>query len=167
VADSEIGRQAKIFRAAGTGYVWLTTANSQDLARLFEEDPRHESREAVRDLKAFCKLLTDPWFGSMWTLQESFIKQAAYVVTNSGLCNLSRTSKPLHLFQVRGLAVHYDGSASYKVEHDRNKGEEDFALFEDMWSRSGLQGPLSASPMQCWPVLPGEPVRSSLTVYMA
>lgn len=54
----------------------------------------------------------------------------------------------MHLFQVRGLAVHYDGSASYKVERDRSKGEEDFALFEDMWSRSGLQGPLSASPMQ-------------------
>jgi hypothetical protein len=148
VADSEIGRQAKIFRAARTGYVWLTTANPQDLAKLFEEDPRHESREAVRDLKAFCKLLTDPWFGSMWTLQESFIKQAAYVVTNSGLCNLSRTGKPLHLFQVRGLAVHYDGSAAYKVIHDRSKGEEDFTFFEDMWSRTGLQGPLSASPMQ-------------------
>ncbi|KAJ9609816.1 hypothetical protein H2200_006145 [Cladophialophora chaetospira] len=144
VADSEIGRQARIFRGARSAYVWLTTADPVELGRAFSKSSDKQPQNVAKTLDVLCKLLEDPWFGSMWTLQESYIQQAAYVMTNSGLCNISERKRPLDLFYARGVAT----DLFEREDYEDDEMMERLARFRDLWFRAGLQGPLSTSPVQ-------------------
>lgn len=148
IADSEVGRQARIFRGAIKGYIWLTTADPATLANLFSKELHDKTRDPISDLQIFCHLLEDPWFWSMWTLQESFIQGQAYIIAGSDFGFMTGHKRPLNFYQVRGLAMHYTGDVSYTPQYDHRKIEVELSKFADMWLRSGLQGPLSASPMQ-------------------
>lgn len=144
VADNEVGRQARIFRGAREAYVWLTTVDPEELCSLFSDNEDSPPRNSAGDLTTFCYLLEDPWFGSMWTLQESFIQQAAYIVTNRGLCTIPGKRRPIDLFLTRGVAV----DILEQRQYDRSQEAEQLSRFREAWFRTGLQGPLSASPMQ-------------------
>ncbi|KAL6407300.1 hypothetical protein AUP68_10130 [Ilyonectria robusta] len=148
IADSEVGRQARIFRGAIKGYMWLTTADPATLAMLFSKELHDKTRDPISDLQSFCHLLEDPWFWFMWTLQESFIQGDAYIIAGSDFCFMTGHKRPLNIYQIRGLAMHYTGDVSYTPRYDHRKIEVELSKFADMWRRSGLQGPLSASPMQ-------------------
>ncbi len=144
VANSEVGRQARIFRGARTAYVWLTTADPVALGKAFSKKGDKPSEDVADDVSAFCSLLEDPWFTSLWTLQESFIQQAPYLVTNTGLCSISGRRRPLDLFYVRGVATDL-------VERDTHEDcdtSDPLIRFRELWFRAGLQGPLSTSPIQ-------------------
>lgn len=92
VADSEIGRQSRIFRGASYAFVWLTTADPTDLWEIYGRIRDGESFDVLEDLKALRRLLDDPWFESTWTLQESFIQAGAHVLTSTGFsADLSQT----------------------------------------------------------------------------
>ncbi|KIW66428.1 hypothetical protein PV04_05763 [Phialophora macrospora] len=145
VADSEVGRQARIFRGARTAYVWLTTPDPVQLGQAFSKRGDKSPEDIANDVDIFCTLLQDPWFGSMWTLQESFIQQAAFIVTNSGLCSLSDRKRPLDLFYVRGVITDLIEGASHPQHGEMT---ELLSRLKDLWFRAGLQGPLSTSPMQ-------------------
>lgn len=82
VADSEIGRQARIFRGAKRAFVWLTTGNVADLSTIQKKVRAGKSSDVLEDLGALGRLLEDPWFSSLWTLQESFLQADAYVLTS-------------------------------------------------------------------------------------
>lgn len=144
IADSEVGRQARIFRGAREAYVWLTTADPDGLCSLFSDNQDISPRNSASDLVSFCHLLKDPWFGSMWTLQESFIQQAAFILTNKGICTNPGRRRPIDLFLTRGFAV----DLLERRQYDRTKVTEELSMFREAWFRTGLQGPLSASPMQ-------------------
>lgn len=149
IANSEVGRQAKIFRNADFGYVWLTTQTPKDVEILFDINGVDLSPEdAVRFFSGFCKILDDPWFDSMWTLQESYLQHGANFVTNTGLCHHDPFKlKPAGLFQLRNLA---DG---FLLQHERRGGfgshtEPNFKEFKRTWAQKGLQDPRSNSPLQ-------------------
>ena len=94
-ADLEVGRQAGIFRKAAGVVVWLSQSgkdeNSFCLLRDFFkvlagfENDRQKSLKVISDcsqLELFVtrlrKLLVDPWFSSLWTLQEAYLSTTAF-----------------------------------------------------------------------------------------
>ncbi|KUI69165.1 hypothetical protein VM1G_05550 [Cytospora mali] len=105
----EIGRQARIFRGAEKVFIWLHGIEPSVLWRavsglfraggeatwIYGREPGQLPRlrgpvlrgdedflaEAVTSLQ---DLLTDPWFSSLWTLQEAFLSPAAEIVDKDG-----------------------------------------------------------------------------------
>lgn len=108
---AEIGRQADIFRGARCVFVWFTTVSAGELKEVVDhvwwvegEQPeeyteRHEAANA-----GLVRLLSDPWFSSLWTLQEAFLRQDAYLISSDpslversgagALCDLSAILYP-------------------------------------------------------------------------
>lgn len=100
----EIGRQAAIFKNASRAYVWLNRLNEIDLQFcdkfLFDSSDKlsrlseNNDFESVFDefwteecIHVLQLLLQDPWFTSLWTLQEMFLRADAII--------LSKTSEPI------------------------------------------------------------------------
>lgn len=95
--SAEIGRQAKIFKGAYDVVVWLnrlthTTIEclESDLMRSsdllsggkLEDELTSSNIDGVHDMvRALRAIKADPWFSSLWTLQEAFLRQDAYVLT--------------------------------------------------------------------------------------
>ncbi|KAL2846383.1 hypothetical protein BJY01DRAFT_247286 [Aspergillus pseudoustus] len=92
----EVGRQVGIFAQAHRMYVWLTyldpvalhtTLNdfvdcvSYLLFIELDEDPRPTIKYVARCLTM---LLKDPWFSSLWTLQECTINRKAMILSRDG-----------------------------------------------------------------------------------
>ncbi|KAJ9616903.1 hypothetical protein H2200_000623 [Cladophialophora chaetospira] len=98
----EVGRQTKIFRGAKDTFIWLPSHRSNDIglwvlklecviaARLpiFAGDNRVVAlnsawfASALETLRWFIK---DPWFSSLWTLQEAFLSPKAIFIWRDGL----------------------------------------------------------------------------------
>lgn len=95
---SEIGRQIKIFQGAKDVFIWLpkhTTAGivswMEDMDRLEQAQSQTENRDAKitglaeKDFvgwlqsasRALAPFKNDPWFTSLWTLQEAFLSPRA------------------------------------------------------------------------------------------
>lgn len=91
----EVGRQASIFKNAARAYVWLShlplhqynviTQTLVEDGRILsnfankwfavKEEPLESVEQAVEGSYQSCKLiLEDPWFSSLWTLQEYFLR---------------------------------------------------------------------------------------------
>lgn len=150
IADSEIGRQARIFRYARRGYVWLTTTRSEDLLSLFPSAGAYLDikRDPVRSLGVLCEVFSDPWFSSMWTLQELFLQEVASIICGAKICFLPWKQYPLNLLDIGGLASQYsrhgDGRDIARSTHETKRL---LASFDQAWLRSGFQGISSASPL--------------------
>lgn len=88
---AEIGRQAMIFRGAKQVYVWLTThsfdtlsqaiTTLEDFTSVDETRPRPSDAAAIHTISHF---LADPWFSSLWTLQEAFLRDNAFPLSRDG-----------------------------------------------------------------------------------
>ena len=112
----EIGRQAKIFRGAAQVFVWLTTHDRaynlqwiHELEPLFDlmcapgfrtnVDLRNWAMEVTMVLADF---LADPWFSSLWTLQENFLSPDAVIIPSDAskasidICTIHGISDTLH-----------------------------------------------------------------------
>ncbi len=97
---SEVGRQAKIFRGAQEVMVWLTMFDGNRLGKWWTSLKEIEGpvigvevgnppgvdlndwmgrvKDHLREMK------TDPWFSSLWTLQEAFLCPAATILCRDG-----------------------------------------------------------------------------------
>ncbi|KAI0454253.1 hypothetical protein F5B21DRAFT_476442 [Xylaria acuta] len=101
----EIGRQAAIFRGSQRVYIWLTEFPSPRLEEIFAdivdssarllhvvqgatESTAEEMGESIEVLdtmkKALDDLCRDPWFSSLWTLQEAFLCPQACFMSRDG-----------------------------------------------------------------------------------
>lgn len=103
----EIGRQAQIFSKAECVYVWLCRTSSEVLCDLWREydamnkvlrkafmqayvgsqsnfEPRLDEAWLHKAMTTIEKLTQDPWFGSLWTLQEAFICRRAVFLSREG-----------------------------------------------------------------------------------
>lgn len=91
---AEIGRQALVFRGAKYVFMWLTTMPETVLKETVddmlwyeggdseeEDDEKYFSRHS-RANRNLVRLLNDPWFTSLWTLQEAFLRQDAYLLSS-------------------------------------------------------------------------------------
>lgn len=89
---AEIGRQAEIFRGAKCVFVWLASFTGSELVEIlrnisipspFYPDARlHRPFRTIQDHLE--KLCADPWFSSLWTLQEAFLRQDAAFLSRDG-----------------------------------------------------------------------------------
>ena len=89
---SEIGRQAKIFENADTALIWLNHHGSRRLEQTLqqfvvaieqlEKEPELDSAKTAAD--GLATLLQDPWFSSLWTLQEAFLRKDALLLSLQG-----------------------------------------------------------------------------------
>ena len=94
---AEIGRQAKIFKGANDVVVWLCRQTSagikkweSDLIRssdLLSEGTIHNELTSANTagaqemVKVIQDIRVDPWFSSLWTLQEAFLRQDAVILS--------------------------------------------------------------------------------------
>ena len=94
---AEIGRQAKIFRGATQAFVWFTKHTVATINSVLETMTTFHTRAAAdpsavdgkmngawRDLGIIDSVIDDPWFTSLWTLQEAFLRQDALLLTQEG-----------------------------------------------------------------------------------
>lgn len=118
-AYAEVGRQARIFRGARRVFVWLSHHTAEALLSINDDiiqathatngyyyfavdvnspENRDWPAKAVRGLST---LLQDPWFSSLWTLQEAFLSPKAFI--------LSKEAKLIHesRHQNSPLLLHY------------------------------------------------------------
>ena len=108
----EIGRQARIFRGAAQVFVWLTTHDesycttwASEMEPLFQLlcGPNFHTDVDIWDwvrevTKFFADLLADPWFSSLWTLQETFLSPNAVIIQGDAMkCGIG-------LFRLRYLS---------------------------------------------------------------
>lgn len=87
VKMSEIGRQAAIFRRARAAYIWLSHSKKKvvepalkrllDRATAGAEHDRTSVADILRDVKL---VFSDPWWSSLWVLQESFLRPGAVLL---------------------------------------------------------------------------------------
>lgn len=93
----EIGHQAGIFDRAESAYVWLNHCRQHDLKVLLEQLRENvniigSAFLAKKDLipltkaikQNLHKIFGDPWFSSLWTLQEAFLRPDAQLVLDDG-----------------------------------------------------------------------------------
>ncbi|KAI1323197.1 hypothetical protein F5Y16DRAFT_352108 [Xylariaceae sp. FL0255] len=110
---AEVGRQAQIFGLASEVYIWLPQLNSLELQtaaqtvhKQMSTDATHQVHEAIGDHVS--KLLADPWFSSLWTLQEAFLLGRAYgVFMPRDACVVPLNGSNLHFRDLNRLYVQY------------------------------------------------------------
>lgn len=91
---AEVGRQASIFARAKAVAIWLTTIPHEVLhpslatitmSLLIRNSQSPGDGGAHHLYKAITQLFADPWFSSLWTLQEAFLRQDATLLSREGL----------------------------------------------------------------------------------
>ncbi len=96
----EVGRQAGIFKQARRPFVWLSSLCTAELARAMQDvqtyglelrdfiDKPHSSLDLACVAGALQRTLacifSDPWFSSLWTLQEVVLRNDAVVLSAEG-----------------------------------------------------------------------------------
>lgn len=94
---AEVGRQAGIFANAGMAFVWLWTVPTEVITDGWAQTETTFRRftgadEGALNLKeaqvldgAISRLLKDPWFSSLWTLQEERLRTEALLLSREGV----------------------------------------------------------------------------------
>ncbi|RDW81864.1 hypothetical protein BP6252_02976 [Coleophoma cylindrospora] len=105
VKMSEIGRQAVIFQNASSACIWLNRCEEEELRTIvaefkaadcmrpdMERSPKHYEKMITWTksllppaLGQLQRLRDEPWFNSLWTLQEAYLRQHAVILCRSGL----------------------------------------------------------------------------------
>jgi hypothetical protein len=82
---AEVGRQASIFKGAQTVLVWMHSLDHDTLRICCENTSAPAAKEDDNEFASLCRstlrLLKDPWFSSLWTLQEAFLRLDALLIS--------------------------------------------------------------------------------------
>jgi hypothetical protein len=113
----EIGRQIAIFEKAERVYAWLTSLSLDSLQRNLETieecamaitshdrmemSLRAQTRWARKTLRSIQSVIADPWFSSLWTLQEAYLRRDACMLPISA--DISDALPNKHLFYLYNL----------------------------------------------------------------
>ncbi|KAI0545375.1 heterokaryon incompatibility protein-domain-containing protein [Xylaria curta] len=106
----EIGHQAAIFQQAVACYVWLSRIPFPELEDVhstiqacirdlcdIDYDYRFANRMASSLRNALHRIFDDPWFSSLWTLQEIILRTDAVVLTSKGQPVITSSGHPFHM----------------------------------------------------------------------
>lgn len=99
----EVGRQAGIFKQATYAFAWLNFHTHEKLQGLFDvifdldniisgwgleelsDDQKHTATRKLQCiLSTLHSLMQDPWFTSLWTLQEAVLRRDAMILSTNG-----------------------------------------------------------------------------------
>lgn len=94
--ELEIGRQAKIFKGAKRTYIWLSTLSSENWMQLSKRYPTTKVAQShvLEFLGILQGILNDPWFTSLWTLQEAFLCKHSRLLDSVGSVMPALTNEP-------------------------------------------------------------------------
>ena len=98
VAALEVGRQAQIFERAEKVTAWLSRTGGEEASfqcvyDMFNTLAQEELPVALKSwdtgkhetvLRGLAEMLSDPWFSSLWTLQEAFLSTRAEILSKNG-----------------------------------------------------------------------------------
>ncbi|KAL2837289.1 hypothetical protein BJY01DRAFT_251527 [Aspergillus pseudoustus] len=175
---AEVGRQARIFRSAKSVYVWLNHTSHSDmelvdqyltenaaipdyygggagLVEAFseEQERRVQSREIHQVISRFT---ADPWFSSLWTLQEAFLCPTAVFLAQDAQCVKRDESFTFTLASFVGnlgticsktrnaLQIRSSGDTSNLEQQQNHQNLEDLI---DLIESTGAEGLESGNPM--------------------
>jgi hypothetical protein len=108
----EIGHQAAIFQQASACYVWFSHLSFQELTHAIsiidasmlalsnntsDVDLRSVNRVLSSLRQALHHIFNDPWFSSLWTLQELVLRPDAIVFTSTGQPVIRQTGHPFFM----------------------------------------------------------------------
>lgn len=109
----EVGKQASIFRKASNVFVWLARSCGQTLAAAMDvleskapgiwltDDVDELDLGLVRDIdQAVTVIFSDPWFSSLWTLQEIVLRNDALILTATGDSITLQSGYPLYMLML-------------------------------------------------------------------
>lgn len=120
VKMDEVGKQAAIFDKADCAHVWLSQIHTMDLARYMVQleaaargverlgcmgPPCIQNTEWLDStIELFQNILADPWFSSLWTLQEAWLRKDAFLLSREGESVSSNTRDEITVFDLAGYS---------------------------------------------------------------
>lgn len=169
---SEVGRQARIFRGAKRVYIWLNHTSHQSLSQvqhnlsaltITSRDPENPppppepplERRSRKDwfelsLQSFRLLVEDPWFSSLWTLQEAFLCPPALLLSREGRLIDVRQNEAFQLNQLTAEASSiYQAARRHHLLHNSSNldNHSDSRLLTELIERAGLFALWNGEPM--------------------
>ena len=161
----EIGRQARIFRHAKQLYAWLSRLPTAALRPLLynlraavyglQNEPftkegaqGFHSRPWLRmAIDSLTGLTNDPWFSSLWTLQEAFLCTNAIILSHDGQAALDLSTFDLRPWSLQQL-FSFANELIYWSERSRApRAEPEFNELMELVQRSGLAALHLNNPM--------------------
>lgn len=149
ISAAEIGRQGLIFRGAQAVFIWFTTMYSSENYQVFGKidwwfsPPSEHTGESIKpivdNIVTFLDVLKDPWFSSLWTLQEAYLRPDAVIFTRLGqrvIYDLYEGKDILTLRHLLVWGVNSDGFCTQRAAINHGKGI--FAAFKKVIAERGL-----------------------------
>lgn len=142
----EIGKQAAIFKRAKMSYIWLSHTRVSQIEPIIRR--LVNKNEAVRTdrgwlrtvLKDVKLVFSDPWFSSLWVLQESFLRPGAILLFSEGLTinvpGAKGKPRPCSLFDLFSGCERLCTALQFEVRERRaNLGDAGVSLAEEIIQR--------------------------------
>lgn len=171
VKMDEVGKQAAIFDKADTAHVWLSQINAIDLGNYMvqlEKTVRAAERLGSRGapcfqdkkwldstIELFGKILADPWFSSLWTLQEAWLRKDAILLSREGESVSSSTREGITIFDLAEYSstvyrelLNYTLTTAHPELHDGERAQ--FLL--NLIRESGLPSLNSTNAVVLYPI---------------
>jgi hypothetical protein len=160
---SEVGKQAAIFNRARNAYIWLSHLEEGQLRR-YMQALETGSRDAsvagtscvlrpgwVKSMIALFKgLLLDPWFSSLWTLQEAFLRRDAVLLSREGRVGGTLFDVLAWAAGIYREALYY--SEVYGGKHDDRVDRTDIQTLMDLIMNAGLYSLYCDNPIVLYSV---------------
>ena len=161
----EVGRQARIFRHAKQSYAWLSRLPTATLRPLLynlraavhglQNEPwtkggsqGFHSRPWLRmAIDSLTGLLDDPWFSSLWTLQEAFLCTNAIILSHHGEAALDVSTFNLRPWTLQQLFTFANDLVLWSERSRAPKAEPEFDELMELVHRSGLAALHLNNPM--------------------
>lgn len=152
----EIGRQARIFRYAKQSYAWLSRTPTATLrpalynlrAAVYglqkepwtvEGSQGFHSRPWLRmAIDSLTGLTNDPWFSSLWTLQEAFLCNQAIILSRDGQTALELATANLRPWSLQQLLSFANDLILWSERSRAPKAEPEFSELMELVHGSGL-----------------------------
>lgn len=161
----EVGRQARIFSHAEQSYVWLSRLSETALRpslenlktavyRLENEPFRKEEAKGFQTrpwlrmaFDSITGLVNDPWFSSLWTLQEAFLCPNAIILSRDGQGVLDLAQVELQPWRLERLFVFANDLISWSERSRAPRAEPEFSELMALLQQSGLAALWHNNPM--------------------
>ncbi|KAG8529590.1 uncharacterized protein KY384_006227 [Bacidia gigantensis] len=161
----EIGRQARIFSHAKHSYVWLSRLTEANLRPLLldlrgalyglqnepwvrEKAVGFQSRPWLRmAVGCLSGLLSDPWFSSLWTLQEAFLCTQAVILSRDGKAVLDVAQFDLKPWTLQRLFGFVNDFVLWAERSTAPRAEPEYSELMDLVQQSGMAALWLNTPM--------------------
>lgn len=165
---AEVGRQAVIFEGAQTVFAWLSQHEHSTLSDMIlrldsmaDVDVRRRTdisgEHAEEAFSLFGYLLDDPWWSSTWTLQESYLRQDAYILSKEAeLVSLPYSSEgDVTLLDLFDLGMSFSRASQERLLRNQIISATDLSnsIYTHLHQRitsSGLAALATTSPMSVY-----------------